>query len=290
MFASIAAAFVAWPAMAAQTAIPDFSGMWGRNAFNFEPLPNGLPPITNLKRLPNGAGDPNQLVGDYKNPLLRPEAAEAVRQKGEISKTGANYPDPSNHCAPYAPPFTFAMQLGMQVLQARDRITMIYNQDDQVRHVRLNAAHPAHVTPSAMGDSVGHYEGDTLVIDTVGIEQGAIPIIDRYGTPRSEALHIIERYRLIGYETAKEAAERYQKEDGPAGLGGNVSVDPDYKGKGLQLQFTVEDPKVFTAPWSAKVTYRRTKGAWTEQICAENPFEYYSGKITAIPTAEKPDF
>ena len=286
----IAASMLSCPVIAAQSAIPDFSGMWGRNAFNFEPLPGSAAPVTNLKRLPNGAGDPNQLVGDYRNPLLKPEAAEIVRLKGEISKTGANYPDPSNHCAPYAPPFAFAMQLGVQVLQARDRITMIYNQDDQVRHVRLNAAHPAQVTPSAMGDSVGHYEGDTLVIDTVGIETGSIPMIDRYGTPRSEALHIIERYRLIDYETATQAAERHQKQDGPAGLGGNVAVDRDYKGRGLQLQFTVEDPKVFTAPWSAAVTYRRIKGSWMEQICAENSFEYYSGKATAIPTADKPDF
>ena len=285
-----AASIIISPAMATQSAIPDFSGMWGRNAFNFEPLPGSPAPVTNLRRLLNGAGDPNQLVGDYKNPLLKPEAAEIVRQKGEISKTGANYPDPSNHCAPYAPPFTFAMQLGVQVLQAKDRIAMIYNQDDQVRHVRLNASHPTQVMPSAMGDSVGHYEGDTLVIDTVGIETGSIAMIDRYGTPRSEALHIVERYRLVDYETAREAAERHQKQDGPAGLGGNVSVDPDYKGKGLQLQFTVEDPKVFTAPWSAAVTYRRIKGDWTEQICAENSFEYYSGKATAIPTADKPDF
>jgi hypothetical protein len=288
--AAVAASMLASPVAAAPSAIPDFSGMWGRNAFNFEPLAGKPAPVTNLKRLPNGAGDPNQLVGDYKNPLLKPQAAEIVRQKGEISKTGAIYPDPSNHCAPYAPPFTFAMQLGVQVLQAKDRITMIYNQDDQVRHVRLNASHPARVAPSAMGDSVGHYEGDTLVIDTVGIETGAIAIIDRYGTPRSEALHIVERYRLVDYETATEAAERHQKQDGPAGLGGNVSVDPDYRGKGLQLQFTVEDPKVFTAPWSAAVTYRRTKGSWTEQICAENSFEYYSGKATAIPTADKLDF
>jgi hypothetical protein len=156
--------------------------------------------------------------------------------------------------------------------------------------VRLNASHPARVVPSAMGDSVGHYEGDTLVVDTVGIEQGITPIIDRYGTPRSEALHVIERYRLVDYAVANEAAERHQKEDGPAGLGGNVAVDRDYKGKGLQLQFTVEDPKVFTRPWSAQITYRRTAGAWTEQICAENHFEYYSGKPTAIPTADKPDF
>ena len=80
------------------------------------------------------------------------------------------------------------------------------------------------------------------------------------------------------------------KEDGPAGVNGNVAVDPDYKGKGLQLQLTVEDPKIFTTPWSANVTYRRIKGPWTEQICAENVFEYYSGKYTAIPTATKPDF
>jgi hypothetical protein len=288
--AALAASLVSWPALAAQATIPDFSGMWGRNAFNFEPLPGAPAPVANLKRLPNGTGDPSQLVGDYKNPLLKPEAAEMVRQKGEISKAGAIYPDPSNHCAPYAPPFTFAMQLGVQVLQAKDRITMIYNQDDQVRHVRLNAAHPAHVTPSAMGDSVGHYEGDMLVIDTVGIETGPIPIIDRYGTPRSEALHVVERYRLVEYETAKEAAERHQKQDGPAGLGGNVTVDPDYRGKGLQLQFTVEDPKVFTAPWSANITYRRIRGSWMEQICAENTFEYYSGKPTPIPTADRPDF
>ena len=167
---------------------------------------------------------------------------------------------------------------------------MVYNQDDQVRHVRLNGQHPAKVTPTAMGDSVGHYEGDTLVIDTVGIEVGPVSMIDRYGTPHSEALHVVERYRLIDYETAKQAAERHMKEDGPAGVNGNVAVDPDYKGKGLQLQLTVEDPKMFTTPWSANVTYRRIKGPWMEQICAENVFEFYSGKYTAIPTASKPDF
>jgi hypothetical protein len=285
----VSAGLFAWPA-AAQNAVPDFSGMWGRNAFNFEPLPGGPKPVANLKRRPDGTGDANALVGDYNNPILKPEAAAIVKQKGEISLTGTAFPDPSNHCAPYAPPFTFSMQLGVQVLQAKDRITMIYNQDDQVRHVRLNASHPAHVTPSAMGDSVGHYEGDTLVIDTVGIKTVPFAQIDRYGTPHSEALHVVERYRLIDYETAKEAAERHQKQDGPAGLGGNVSVDPDYKGKGLQLQFTVEDEKFFAMPWSANITYRRIRGSWTEQICAENPFEYYSGKTTAIPMADKPDF
>ena len=252
--------------------------------------PSGPRPLTNLRRLPNGAGDPNKLVGDYNNPILKPQAAQIVKQKGEISIAGQNYPDPSNQCSAYAPPFTFAMQLGLQILQQKNRITMIYNQDDQVRYVRLNAKHPAHTTPSAMGDSVGRYEGDTLVIDTVGIAVGPFTMVDRYGTPHSDALHVVERYRLIDAAKAKEAAERHIKEDGPAGLGGNVAVDADYKGMGLQLQFTVEDDKVFTTPWSASVTYRRIKGPWTEQICAENPHEYHTGNITEIPSAEKSDF
>ena len=280
------------PAFAADGAasVPDLSGMWGRNAFNFEPLPDGPQPVTNLMRRPDGTGDGNRLVGDYHNPILKPEAAEIVRKKGDISKTGADFPDPSNHCSPYAPPFTFAMQLGVQILQQGDHITMLYNQDDQVRHVRLNGRHPATVTPTAMGDSIGHYEGDTLVIDTIGVKVGPVSVVDRYGTPMSDAMHVVERYRLVDYEIAKEAAERHMREDGPAGLGGNVAVDPDYKGPGLQLRVTIDDPKVFTTPWSADVTYRRITGPWREQICAENTFEYYANRNTAIPTAEKADF
>jgi hypothetical protein len=73
--------------------------------------------------------------------------------------------------------------------------------------VRMNAAHPAHVMPSRYGDSVGHYEGDTLVINTVGIKIGLFAVIDMFGTPCTEALHVVERYRLIDYEDAKEGLE-----------------------------------------------------------------------------------
>ena len=61
----------------------------------------------------------------------------------------------------------------------------------------MNQPHPAHVTPSWYGDSVGHYEGDTLVIDTVGIKVGPFAMVDMYGTPHTEALHVVERYRLL---------------------------------------------------------------------------------------------
>jgi hypothetical protein len=286
------AAIMVWPAQCAEPAAPspDFSGLWARNAFNFEPLPGGPAPLVNLKRLPDGTGDAGQLVGDYKNPILKPETAEIVKHKGEISISGEAFPDPSNHCAPYAPPFNYAMQLGLQMFQKKDSITIIYNQDDQVRRVRLNASHPGHVTPTAMGDSVGHYEGDTLVIDTIGVKTGPLGLIDRYGTPRSEAFHLIERYRLIDGEAAKQAQERHEKQDGRVGgAPGAMGIDPDTGIKGLQVLVTVEDPKIFTTPWSATITYRRGRGAWQEQVCAENPIEA-SGKLTPIPMADRPDF
>ena len=69
-----------------------------------------------------------------------------------------------------------------------------------------------------------------------------------------------------------------------------LPIDPDYKGKGLQLELTVEDEGVFTMPWSATVTYRRGLGEWPEIICGENTHEYYAGRDTAVPRADKPDF
>ena len=66
--------------------------------------------------------------------------------------------------------------------------------------------------------------------------------------------------------------------------------NPAYKGKGLELQFTVQDADVFTMPWSARIIYQRPLGDWPEMICAENPHRYFPGKKAAIPIADKPDF
>jgi hypothetical protein len=180
----------------------------------------------------------------------------------------------------------------MQILQQPHQITILYSNDHEVRHVRLNQPHPAQVTPSWYGDSVGHYENDELVIDTVGIKADRpFAMLDQYGTPYSEALHVVERYRLLDYEAAKEAEERGAREnfrirESSTGL----ARDPDYKGNGLLLQFTVEDKGVFTGPWSAAITYQRPLGAWPEFVCAENPHGYFTGRDTAVPTADKPDF
>jgi hypothetical protein len=121
----------------------------------------------------------------------------------------------------------------------------------------------------------------------VGIKVGPFSMVDRFGTPHTEALHVVERYRLLDFEAAKEAQERGEKENRRVP---QWAVDPNYKGKGLQLQFTVEDEGVFTMAWTAGITYRRALGEWPEYVCAENRHEYYSGRDTAVPTADKPDF
>jgi hypothetical protein len=281
----------AWAADDGEKA-PDFSGLWGRNAFDLEPLPAGPQPLTNLKRRPDGTGNFQQLVGDYTNPILKSEAAEIVKKRGDISITGRNFPDPSNQCGAYNPPYTFTMQLGFQMLQKKDAITILYNQDDQVRHIRLNTTHPANLVPSAMGDSIGHYEGDELVVDTVGIEVSKLSMTDHYGSPNSPALHVVERYRLIDGAAAKVAQERHEKWIGRVG-GPDMPPRPglaDSEVKGLQVALTVEDPNVFTTPWSALVTYRQIRGDWLEQVCADNPIEHYAGEWQALPKADKPDF
>jgi len=182
----------------------------------------------------------DELVGDYTNPILKPEAAETVKKFGEMSLAGVTYPNPANQCWPEPVPFIYK-SFGLQILQGNDHITMLYDADHQVRHVRMNQPHPAKLTPSWYGDSVGHYEGDTLVIDTVG-ERTERPyaMLDLYGTPYTKALHVVERYRLIDYDAAKDGLERDAKENQTAA----GRVDPSYRGKHLQLQFTVEDEGV----------------------------------------------
>jgi hypothetical protein len=287
--------------------IQDFSGIWGNPyLYGIEPPVRGPGPIVNKSRrrqIVNADGlglsaanaplvsEPRQLVGDYTNPILKPWAAEVVKKFGEISLTFVAYPSPSNQCWPGGVPYVF-WNFGMQILQQPEKIVILYDEDHEVRHIRMNRPHPANVTPSWYGDSVGHYEGDTLVIDTVGVKIGPFAMVDVYGTPHTEALHVVERYRLIDYETAKEAQERSGKENFrlPPGVEEGWAHDPNYKGKGLQLEFTVEDDGVFTMLWSGTKTYRRVFREWPENVCAENRHVYYAGKDTAVPHADKPDF
>jgi hypothetical protein len=265
--------------------VPDFSGIWWHPSLpGFEPPASGPGPVTNRSRR-DGVSDYNQLVGDYTNPILKPEAAEVVKKHGELSLAGVTYPNPANQCWPEPVPFIYK-NFGLQILQQPDRLTMLYEQDHEIRHVRMNQPHPAQMTPSWYGDSVGHYEGDTLVVDTVGTRTDRpFTMIDLYGTPYTRALHVVERYRLLDYEDAKEGLDRDAKENlRPGGI-----MDRNYRGKYLQLLFTVEDEGVFTTPWSATITFGRGTDQWPETVCAENIHQYYR-KDSEVPTADKPDF
>jgi hypothetical protein len=281
------------PVMSGEPAIPDFSGLWGREFFGFEQPDVGPGPVANLSRLRTGQSNLSQMVGDHANPILQPWAAQVLRRRGEISRAGEVFPIPSNQCAPQPMPYILWQQ-EIQLLQERDQVTILYMQDHHVRRVRLNAQHPPRVTPSWSGDSIGHYEGDVLVIDTVGVKVGPLSMVDLLGTPQSEAVHVVERYRLIEGEAAIEAHKRAERDNlrvpGDAVLGEGVGVDPDYRGKGLQLHFTIEDTGVFTMAWSAVNTYRRASGEWVERVCAENPRGFQAEKGSLMPIADRPDF
>jgi hypothetical protein len=287
---------------------PDFSGIWGNPyLYGIEPPLSGPGPLLNTSRrrqlvdvdgrpVPAAdaalVSDARQLVGDYTNPILKPAAAEVVKKRAELALAGVGFPSARNQCWPQGVPFIFT-NYGIQLLQQPDRITMLYDEDHEIRHVRMNEPHPTTLTPSWYGDSVGHYEGDTLIIDTVGFKIGPYSAVDQFGTPFTEALHVVERYRLIDYEAAREAQQRGGKVNsrpGGGSIGEGWAPDPSYKGKGLQLQFTVEDAGVFTTAWSATKTYRRVSRGWPENVCAENPHRYNTEKEPAVPRADKPDF
>jgi hypothetical protein len=273
--------------------IPDFSGTWSNQALNaLEPPLSGPGPVRNRSRVRTGPqagiGDSNQLIGDYTNPILQPWAAEALKKFGEISLAGKGFPTPRNQCWPEGMPFV-SINRGQQVLQQPDKITILYPFDHQFRQVRMDQPHPEQVTPSWYGDSVGHYEGDELVVDTVGVKVGRFSMIDWFGTPYTEALHLVERYRLLDYEATMKAVAWAAKEHALTGGPSGPRADPNYKGKGLQIQLTVEDKGAFTMPWSATLTFRRALDEWRELVCAENT-EWYPGVYSEAPTANKPDF
>ena len=262
----------------------------------YEPPASGPGPVTNRSRVQagpqKGVSNYNQLVGDYTNPILKPTAADVLKKHAEISLAGDAYPTPINQCWPEPVPFILS-EMGMQLIRQPDKVTILYSRDHQVRQVRMNQSHVARVSPSWYGDSVGHYEGNTLVVDTVGIKTDRpFAMVDHYGTPYTQSLHVVERYRLLDYEAAKEGLERAAKENARVSGASAPEADPNYRGRHLQLQFTVEDEGAFTTPWSATITYGRPllSGEWPEFICAENPHEYFAGKDTAVPTADKPDF
>ena len=290
--------------------VPQLSRLWTNSLGpGFSPPVSGPGPVLNTVRvratvnIKDGTPlDPatapmvsigGRRMGDHTAPILQPWAADVVKAHADKERNDGPARNPINECRPGGVPFVF-YNLGMEMLQKRDSITILYVFNNEVRHVRLNSTHPAQVTPSWFGDFIGYYEGDTLVIDTVGIKTGPYTMVDQFGTPHTDKLHVVERYRLIDHDTAMQALEFGAKENASfLGNDSGVMVDMNDKGPHMRLDFTVEDPGAFTTPWSATVIYRpgvnvRRVPQMPEAICAENPHEMT--RQAAVPSADKPDF
>lgn len=260
--------------VAADEGIPDLSGVWGRNTIDYSAPDHGKGPLKNI------SGSRNIMVGDFRDPMLKPWAAEIVKRNGDVARTGAAFPTAHNQCWPEPPPYILGNQ-ELQVLQQKDQVLLVYSHGSQVRHVRLNANHPSKPAPSWYGDSIGHYENGALVVDTIGVKVAPLSSLDRYGSPHTEALHVVERYHMV--DQARDTSE-------PAATGGfrgaDDAVDRNYKGKVLRVDFTVEDPGTFNSDWSGVVVYNRAKGSFIEDVCAENIHDYITGRDADVPTAK----
>jgi hypothetical protein len=228
-----------------RAATPDFQGIWARISFpGFGGPVTGPGPVVLENRGPNGRPAGYSFVGDDTNQILKPEAAEIVRKHGELESNGIHAPSPRTECWPTGVPFILG-NAAMEIIQQPDKITILYSDAYEVRQVRMNQPHPAQLIPSWNGDSIGHYEGDTLVIDKVKVGSfptpGLYSMVDELGTPHSPALHVVERYRLLDHESAKVIEERNEKE--------NVAneVDPNC---GFRSVCVTERPEIQLVKWS----------------------------------------
>jgi len=119
-----------------------------------------------------------------------------------------------------------------------------------------------------------------------GAKDGALCMLDLYGHalhPGSARGGALSPARL---RRAKEGLDRDTRNQ----HAGEGNIDRTYRGKHLQIQFTVEDEGVFTMPWTATITYGRGSTNWPEVVCAENSAEYLFQQGLRCPTAAKPDF
>jgi hypothetical protein len=200
-------------------------------------------------------------VADLSNPILQPWARALMKKANDEVLAGKVPYIARERCWPGGVPQfdIFRRVAPVHIFQTTKEVLMIWPGDAQIRHVYLNVPHSKNPKPSWYGESVGHYEGDELVVDTIG--QNNKTVIDNYRTPHTELIHVVERFKLIE------------------------------NGNTLQVLIEVDDPGAFTMPWRAMQRFKRFhRGPMTESICAENNFEFLGYSVVPLPVAGKPDF
>lgn len=234
---------------------------------DYLPPHNGAGPVTYdpahpfVPTQPDKPIQPTFRIADVSNPILKPWAADQMRHANQDVFNGKMPYVPRERCWPAGvpayvlePPFNITI-----FIETPKEILMIHQNDYQVRHIFMDVPHSAHPKPSWTGESVGHYEGDDLVVDTIGLNDRTF--VDNYRTPHTTQMHVIERFQLID------------------------------RGQTLQDTIRVDDPGAFTMPWTAVQQWKRTaRGPIEEDSCAENNEHIFNFDIRPIPQAKTADF
>lgn len=260
---------------------------WIATSTEFFPPPSGAGPVAQDPAYPHVSNEeyratgrqPTLQIADLGNPILQSWVKDDLRRRNELVLAGKGDLSPAVNCWPVGVPgFLLLTIQPIFFIPGPKEVVMVWQGDHhQMRRIYLIGRHSQHVNPSWFGDSIGHYEGDTLVVDTIGLNTKTVT--DFFFTPHTEKLHVVERFR--------------------------VSAD----GRTMQARIHVEDPGAFTMPWDAVQHYRRVEpgvaenetplspisgstaaGPLIERICAENPHNYFGNGMAPIPESEKPDF
>jgi hypothetical protein len=251
----------------------------------FRAPPSGAGPVRQDPANPRVTNDefrrtgrqPTLAMADLGNPILQPWTREELRKHNALARAGKALGRGAS-CLPVGVPgFDLHVIHPIFFIQGPREVLMVWQGDHDIRHVYLTDKHSPNLKPSWTGESIGHYEGGELVVDTIGVTTKAP--VDNYATPHTDQLHVVERFRMMD--------------------GGNQ----------LEVRVHVEDPGAFTMPWEAIERYRRVEpgraendvpfnpvssstvaGPLLEVSCAENPFSYFGDQNASIPHANKPEF
>ncbi len=177
---------------------------------------------------------------DGKLPPFLPAAAELFEKRMSLSAKGEPFINTLAECLPGGvPEMVFGSPYPAQILETAGQVTILYEMYNHFRLIHLNASHPADPDPTFMGHSIGRWEGDTLVVDTIGLTDRTS--LDEVGMPHSESLHVIEKYRRTDAST-------------------------------LEILVTIDDPRTFSKSWDTKVVYKAATPGMSliEYICENN--------------------